>query len=120
MKILLLFLSSKRKKQNQKKFFQNTIDKAKKLWYNDYRKDKEDETMTREFKMVIKQVGTNFCYVSCESRDDNSDWNAQGVIPMFGTVEEVKAQQIANQMEYGWTLYDMEEKNTLVFWKELD
>lgn len=74
--------------------------------------------MIRESRMTIKQVTANSCDIYCETRDDNSAWMKQGIIPVLGTMEEVKAQRIANQEKWGWTLYDIEEENVLTFWKE--
>lgn len=74
--------------------------------------------MIRESKMTLKQVGTNSVDIYCETRDDNGPWEKQGVIPVMGTVEEVRAKRIANQEKWGWTLYDIEQDNVLTFWKE--
>ena len=74
--------------------------------------------MIRESKMTLKQVGTNSVDIYCETRDDNGPWEKQGVIPVMGTVEEVRAKRIANQEKWGWTLYDIEQENVLTFWKE--
>lgn len=74
--------------------------------------------MTREYKMVIKQVGINAYDIHCATREDNGAWKNQGIIPVIGTIEEIKTQRIANQEKWGWTLYDIETENTLIFWKE--
>ena len=74
--------------------------------------------MIRESKMTLKQVGTNSVDIYCETRDDNGPWETQGVIPVMGTVEEVRAKRIANQERWGWTLYDIEQGDVLTFWKE--
>lgn len=74
--------------------------------------------MIRESKMTLKQVGPNSVDIYCETRDDYGPWEKQGVIPVMGTVEEVRAKRIANQEKWGWTLYDIEEDNVLTFWKE--
>lgn len=74
--------------------------------------------MIRESKMTIKAVGANSCDIYCETRDDNGPWEKQGVIPVMGILEEVRAERIANQERWGWTLYDIEQDNVLTFWKE--
>ena len=74
--------------------------------------------MIRESKMTLKQVGPNSVDIYCQTRDDNGPWEKQGVIPVMGTVERVRAERIANQERWGWTLYDIEEDNVLTFWKE--
>ena len=74
--------------------------------------------MIRESKMTIKAVGANSCDILCETRDNYGAWERQGVIPTFGTLEQVKAERIANQERWGWTLLDIEEDNVLTFWKE--
>lgn len=74
--------------------------------------------MIRESKMTIKAVGANSCDIYCETRDDNGSWEKQGVIPVMGTLEEVRAERIANQERWGWILYDIEQDNVLTFWKE--
>ena len=74
--------------------------------------------MIREYKMTIKPVNANSCDIYCATRDDNDPWVEQGVIPTMGTMEQVIAQRIANQEKWGWTLYDVEQDNTLIFWKE--
>lgn len=74
--------------------------------------------MIRESKMTIKQVGPNSCDIYCETRDDNGPWQKQGVIPVMGTPAEVIPARIANQEKWGWTLYDVEQADTLTFWKE--
>lgn len=74
--------------------------------------------MIRESKMTVKQVRTNVCDILCETRDNYGAWEFQAVIPMFGTIEQVKAERIANQERWGWTLYDVEGDNVLIFWKE--
>ena len=53
--------------------------------------------MIRESKMTIKQVGPQSCDIYCETRDNYGAWEKQGVIPVFGTLEEVRAKRIANQ-----------------------
>lgn len=74
--------------------------------------------MIRESKMTFKQVGTQSVDIYCQTRDDNGPWQDQGIIPIRGTVEEVMAERIANQERWGWTLYDIEDADTLTFWKE--
>ena len=74
--------------------------------------------MIRENKMTIKQVGANSCDIYCETRDNYGMWEKQGVIPVLGTMEQVRAKYIANQEKWGWTLYDIEQENILTFWKE--
>ncbi len=74
--------------------------------------------MIRESKMTIKQVSPKSCDIHCQSRDNNGPWQKQGVIPSFGTLEEVRTEWIANQEKWGWTLYDVEDDDTLTFWKE--
>ena len=75
--------------------------------------------MIRESKMTIKQVSADSCDILCETRDDNGAWKLQGVIPVLGTLEQVRAERIANQERWGWTLDDIEDNNILTFWKEL-
>lgn len=75
--------------------------------------------MIRESKVTFKQVGRDFVDVHCQTRDDNGPWQAQGVIPLMGTVEQAMADWIANQERWGWTPYDIEEQDTVTFWKEL-
>lgn len=75
--------------------------------------------MTREMKVTFKQVARNFVDTHCQTRDDNSSWQSQGVIPQLGTMEEIRNQWIANQQKWGWTMYDIEEENTITFWKEM-
>lgn len=74
--------------------------------------------MIRESRVTFKQVGENRVNIQALTRDDNDGWEKQGIIPMMGTVETVKAQWIANQEKWGWTLYDIEDGDTLTFWKE--
>jgi len=74
--------------------------------------------MIRESKMTFKQVGAQSVDIYCQTRDDNGPWQKQGIIPIRGTVEEVMAQQMANQERWGWTPYDIEDGDTLTFWKE--
>lgn len=74
--------------------------------------------MIRESKMTFKQVGTQSVDIYCQTRDDNGPWQDQGIVPIRGTVEEVMAERIANQERWGWTLYDIEDADTLTFWKE--
>ena len=74
--------------------------------------------MTRELKMTIKQVGSDACDILCQIRDNNDPWQIQGVIPVFGTLEQVRAERIANQIRWGWIPYDAEEGDTVTFWKE--
>ena len=75
--------------------------------------------MIRESKMTIKQVSADSCDILCETRDDNGAWKLQCVIPVLGTLEQVRAERIANQERWGWTLDDIEDNNILTFWKEL-
>ena len=75
--------------------------------------------MIRESKMTIKQVASNLCYITCETRDGNAKWRKQGVIPVLGTLDQVRAERVANQTKWGWTLYDIEDAETLIFWKEV-
>lgn len=74
--------------------------------------------MIRESKMTIKQVNARSCDIHCQTRDDNGAWIFQGVIPVLGTPELVRAERIAAQERWGWTLYDIEDTDTLIFWKE--
>lgn len=74
--------------------------------------------MIRESKMTLKQVGPNSVDIYCQTRDDNGPWLDQGVTPVMGTVAEVITKRIANQEKWGWTLYDIEQGDTLTFWKE--
>lgn len=74
--------------------------------------------MIRESKMTVKQAHPNYCDVYCESRDDNGPWEKQGITSIFGTVEMVVAERIAAQERWGWTLREVEDSNTLTFWKE--
>lgn len=74
--------------------------------------------MIREVKMTIKPVGANFFHVYHETRDNYGAWGNKCLIPVSGTLEEIKAERIATQEKFGWTLYDIEENNVLTFWKE--
>ena len=74
--------------------------------------------MIREYKMTIKPVNANSCDIYCETRDNYGSWEEQGVIPTMGTLEQVRAERIANQEKWGWTLCDVEQGDILIFWKE--
>lgn len=73
--------------------------------------------MMREMKMTIKQMGT-ICIVSCQTRDDDGNWNQESMIPKLGTVEQVRVECISQQEYWGWNLYDIDENEILIFWKE--
>lgn len=73
--------------------------------------------MIRESKMTFKQVGAQSVDIYCQTRDDNGPWQEQGIIPIRGTVEKIMTQQIANQERWGWTPYDIEDADTVTFWK---
>lgn len=74
--------------------------------------------MIREIKMTIKQVRSDSCDVESAVRDEYGAWESNGIIPMHGAFEEVKARLIANQEKWGWILSDIEEECVLTFWKE--
>ena len=74
--------------------------------------------MMRESKMVFKARKADAVNIECFIRDDNEPWRRQGVIPRLGTVTENIAAEIEKQEQFGWTLYDTENADTLIFWKE--
>lgn len=75
--------------------------------------------MTREYKMTIAQTTPTMCHIRFQTRDDNGPWSKVGIIPVLGTVDQIRTERIANQIEWGWTLYDPEDLETLIFWKEI-
>ena len=74
--------------------------------------------MIRESMMTIKPVSADRCDIYCQTRDDNGPWGNKCVLPVFGTLEQVRTERIANQERWGWTLYDIEQGDVLTFWKE--
>ena len=68
--------------------------------------------------MVFKARKADAVSIECFVRDDNEPWRRQGIIPRLGTVAENIAAEIENLERFGWTLYDIENGDTLTAWKE--
>lgn len=74
--------------------------------------------MTRTARMTFKAIRNDSCNIYNELREDNGAWQAQGIAPMHGTVQEVMARMVERQEHFGWTLLDQEQDNILTFVKE--
>lgn len=74
--------------------------------------------MVRESKMIFKARKADAVNIECFVRDDNEPWRRQGVIPRLGTMAEVIKSEVETLERFGWTLYDIEDGNTLTCWKE--
>ena len=74
--------------------------------------------MTRTARMTFKAIRTNSCNIYNELREDNGAWQARGIAPMHGTIQEVMARMVERQERFGWTLLDQEQDNVLTFVKE--
>lgn len=75
--------------------------------------------MIIEVKATVTEYMPNHCNIEYQRRDNYGTWEPNGVSGMYGTKDKVVKTKIEGMTRWGWTLYDMENDNTMTFWKEL-